>query len=154
MRSLVSLLGMVVLVHTGLAEAQGMTGLGSGTRANAVSDDGSAVVGFQIPVSPPYDGAWAFRWTRGAGIVDLGVIAGAYYSLGEGVSSSTARPVKLWWMRPGGGLRRVVAIPSASDQLLLAGAPAILHPTIRRRRLPRVHHPRQVEEAPRRWGCT
>src|SRR5215208_1276755 len=70
---------------------QGLGDLPGGTfqsYANAVSDDGSTVVGFSSSASSSASGWEAFRWTSGGGMVGLGDLpGGTSYSQGSDVSA-------------------------------------------------------------------
>jgi probable HAF family extracellular repeat protein len=79
------------IASTQAASFQGLGFLPSGTNssANAVSADGSTVVG--IAVNPAYTSISqqeAFRWTRGGGMVGLGTLTGGTQSGALGVSAN------------------------------------------------------------------
>src|SRR5215208_2279315 len=69
---------------------QGLGDLPGGTfrsYANAVSDDGSTVVGYSSSASSSASGWEAFRWTSGGGMVGLGDLpGGTFQSYAHGVS--------------------------------------------------------------------
>ncbi len=73
----------------GAASAQSITGLGflpggDSSQANAVSADGSTVVGFALD---PKTHELAFRWTRTHGLESLGTVPGGSYSVAHGVNA-------------------------------------------------------------------
>lgn len=57
---------------------------GNLSAANAVSADGSVIVGYS---SSNLVGAEAFRWTAGGGMVGLGLLPGGHQSIANGVSA-------------------------------------------------------------------
>jgi probable HAF family extracellular repeat protein len=70
--------------HAAMFQGLGFLEAGTASRANAISADGSVVVGY----STMSQGTEAFRWTLSGGMVGLGDLAGdAYYSAATAVSA-------------------------------------------------------------------
>jgi probable HAF family extracellular repeat protein len=96
-RALISATVLSLMANTGWSQT--LTWLGtlprpydSGSFANAVSADGSVVVGgalnpIDIRGEVAYEGYRAFRWTRAGGMQDLGTLPGGNWSEAWGVSA-------------------------------------------------------------------
>ncbi|MDD2767284.1 MAG: hypothetical protein PHT19_01040 [Methylococcus sp.] len=67
----------------GKSKAMGYLSGGFFSRADAVSENGSVIVG----TSTTPDGFRAYRWTKKLGMVDLGDLGGSHASVGWGVSA-------------------------------------------------------------------
>lgn len=97
-------------------EATGMIGLGviGGlpgnvySHANAVSADGSVIVGNSGPVNLS-NSARAFRWTQATGIVDIGLPANTVQAFASDVSADGSKVVGVAWTDPMGNPTQDIA---------------------------------------------